>query len=300
MFTIDRKFFKDLWTALRALSLSLAVASTGMGMLFAHRFGYLDPGSTEDRLKIFLVLLAGLSAQAGTNLVNDFFEGSFKYHRPEEKTYSFLGYERTAFDLLVFAWSLASFGLAALIGLYLMITGDLRLFFFGAAGILGGYAYTGEPIVYKKRGLGAPLSFLLMGPLMVLGAYFVFAHRVDLSVVLLTLPATLFIPLLMFSNELRDYHRDLELGVKTAVVRLGFQRGKTLFIGLISASYLMICLFVATGQLPAGTLLTLFTLPMARTAYRSTSKSRKEGIPATNFLTIAFHALFLLGFFISA
>ncbi len=91
MFTIDRKFFKDLWTALRALSLSLAVASTGMGMLFARRFGYLDPSTADDRLRIFLVLLAGLSAQAGTNLVNDFFEGSFKYHRPEEKTYRFLG-----------------------------------------------------------------------------------------------------------------------------------------------------------------------------------------------------------------
>ncbi len=201
---------------------------------------------------------------------------------------------------MVFGWSLASFGLAALIGLYLMITGDLRLFFFGVAGILGGYAYTGEPIVYKKRGLGAPLSFLLMGPLMVVGAYFVFSHRVDLSVVVLTLPATLFIPLLMFSNELRDYQRDLEHGVKTAVVRLGFERGKALFIGLITSSYLMILIFVSTDQLPLGTLLTLLTVPMALAAYKSTSKSRKEGIPATNYLTIAFHALYLIGFILSS
>lgn len=103
-----KKFLQDSWVALRPLSLSLAVASTTIGILLAYREGMVFKDEVAlDILKIVLIIFGGMLVQSSANLINDFYEGSFKYHRPGEKTFRFLKYERTAFDL--FIWLFAIF-----------------------------------------------------------------------------------------------------------------------------------------------------------------------------------------------
>ncbi|MCD8502441.1 MAG: hypothetical protein LRY71_13240 [Bacillaceae bacterium] len=60
--------------------------------------------------------------------------------------------------------------------------------------MLGAYAYTGEPFVYKRKGLGAFFSLILMGPLMVLGSYVVFTENLSFTPIITALPAGLMIP----------------------------------------------------------------------------------------------------------
>ena len=120
-------------------------------------------------------------------------------------------------------------GATGLIGLVLLTITSKELLIVGLLGMIGSYAYTGEPIVYKKRGLGTPLSFLLMGPLMVYGAYVVFSESFSWSPIVLSLPVSLLIPALMLSNELRDFDRDKRLGIKTLTVRLGYLFGRNLY-----------------------------------------------------------------------
>lgn len=152
-----KTFMLDSWIALRPFSLTLAARSTTLGIVVAYREGLLFQGNTAfDIQKIALVTIAGLLAQAGANLINDYFEGSFKYQRSSEKTIRFLGAQRTCFDVYVFLWGMACFGGAALIGLYLIYITNIWMLWIGLAGIIGSYAYTGEPFVYKRHGLGIP------------------------------------------------------------------------------------------------------------------------------------------------
>jgi 1,4-dihydroxy-2-naphthoate octaprenyltransferase len=289
------KLIKDLWIALRPLSLTLAIASTTLGIVIAYKEGSVLPENLYMNLfKIFLVTLGGVLVQGGANLVNDFFEGSFKYKRPETKTYKFLKYQRTKFDLLVFAFSMACFGGTALIGLYLLYVTDIKLIYVGIAGIIGSYAYTGEPIVYKKRGLGTPLSFLLMGPLMVLGAYFVFTGKYAWNPVIISTPAALMIPLMMLSNELRDFERDKKLGLKTLVVKIGSKPGRILYFTMLVTAYGLTTALVLLDRMPFAALLVYATLPIAVKAYKKVSAAKGSGIPITNKLHIAFNAVTIL------
>ncbi|WP_040213107.1 prenyltransferase [Clostridium polynesiense] len=294
------KLIKDLWIALRPLSLTLALASTTLGMLMANREGLLFTSNrTLDIFKIVLVTIGGMSILGCANLINDFYEGSFKYHRPGEKTYKFLKYERTAFDLLVFAFSMVCIGITALIGVILMYISTTKLIYVGIAGIIGAYAYTGEPFVYKKRGLGAILSLILVGSLMVLGSYMVFAGEFSFEPVLYTLPAGLMIPLMMMSNEIRDYERDKDLGIKTLTVILGVKAGKMIYLALIVAAYLLTVIFVFIGKLPPLALAVFLTLPIAIKSYKKVSIPKTSAIRITNWLHISFNLITIIALMVS-
>jgi len=153
------------------MSLSLAIAATTFGIIAAYRQGYIsgDKGLYYGFL-VFIITAAGIASQAGANLVNDYFEGSFKYENHPTKTVNFLGKKRSYFDVFVFLSGIAALGLAGLIGLYLVYITDYYMLLIGIVGLIGSYVYTGEPFVYKSKGLGVILSFILMGPLMLLGA----------------------------------------------------------------------------------------------------------------------------------
>jgi len=289
-----KKIVKDLWIALRPLSLTLAVSSTTLGILVAWRSGMLiEDGVSLIWVRIMLVTIGGMLVQACANLVNDFYEGSFKYHRPGERTFRFLKYDRTAFDLAVFGLSMLCLAGTGLIGLVLMKLSTPSLIYIGLAGMAGAYAYTGEPFVYKKRGLGAVLSFVLMGPLMVLGAYVAVSGTYSWEPVVLAMPASLMIPLLMMSNEIRDFVRDGELGIRTLTVIVGIRAGKGIYLGLLAVAYGMTVVLMVLGRLPAEALAVLVTLPLAVKSYKKVSMPKTSGIRITNLLHIAFNGIMI-------
>jgi 1,4-dihydroxy-2-naphthoate octaprenyltransferase len=295
-----KKFIKDSWIALRPLSLTLAGGSTTIGIAAAYREGLLFNGHTMlDIIKIILITVAGLLAQAGANLINDYFEGSFRYYRSSTVKVRFLGAERTYFDIYVFLWGIACFGLASLIGLVLIYLTNLQMLFIGIIGIIGSYAYTGEPFVYKRRGLGALLSFLLMGPLMVYGAYFPFGLQFSWYPVILALPASFLIPALMISNERRDFTRDTRLSMGTLSVRIGHKPSLWLYTLLVFGAFILSVVYIVTGVYPLHSLLIFLTLPTALRAHRSVSRFEDLGIPNTNQLHWQFTLLLILSLFLA-
>ena len=293
-----KKFIMDSWIALRPLSLTLAAGSTTLGIAAAYRDGLLFNGdSVADLIKIILVTAAGLLAQAGANLINDYFEGSFRYYRTTEKKVRFLGAGRSFFDIYVFLWGMACFGLACLIGLVLIYLTNLQMLFIGIIGIIGSYAYTGEPFVYKRKGLGALLSFILMGPLMVYGAYFPFALQFSWHPVILALPASFLIPALMISNEMRDFTRDTRLSMGTLSVRIGHRLSRRIYEFLVFGAFVLSAVFIATGIYPLLALTVFMTLPPALKAHRSVVSFEGLGIPRTNRLHWQFTLLLILSLF---
>lgn len=288
------KFIKDSWKAFRPFSLTLAIGSTTLGIIAAYKMGAINFSNSRDLLLVILVTIAGLLAQSGANLVNDYFEGSFRYYRPSGRKVKFLGVDRTYFDIYVFLWAMACFGLASLIGLYLIYITDYKMLIIGLIGIFGAYAYTGEPFVFKRKGLGVPISFITMGPLMVLGASYPFTKELSLYPILLSLPASFIIPALMISNEMRDFQRDANLSLGTLSVRIGSKLSTYIYRFLVFGSYILTAIYVVLGFYPITTLLVFITLPIALKAHRAVCKFEKLGIPYTNNLHWTFTLLLIV------
>lgn len=290
-----KKLISDLWIAFRPLSLTLALGSTTLGIIGAYREGHLFVNNIyNDIFKIIIITIAGLLAQSGANLINDYFEGSFRYYRPSGRQIKFLGAHRTYFDVLVFLLGMACFGGASLIGLYLIYVTNINMLFIGLIGVIGAYAYTGEPFVYKRRGLGVPLSFILMGPLMVFGAYYSFSLSFSWYPILLSIPPTLFIPALMLSNEMRDYNRDNRLSLGTLSVRVGSKYTKFLYSLLVFGAFTLTILYVILGLYPIISLIVFITFFTALKAHKCVMNNQGLGIPYTNNLHLSFNFIIIL------
>lgn len=298
--TYYKKLIKDLWIAFRPLSITLALGSTTLGITAAYREGLLFADNLQlDIIKIFLITLAGVFAQGGANLINDYFEGSFRYYRPSGRKVKFLGKNRTYFDVLVFMLGMLCFAGASLIGLYLVYITNLYMLIIGLIGVIGAYAYTGEPFVYKRHGLGIPLSFILMGPLMVFGAYYPFALKFSWYPILIGIPPTLLIPALMISNEMRDFARDQRLSLGTLSVRIGHQPIKALYGLLVFGAFILTIVYIIAGSYPMLALVVFITFPLALKAHGAVIQFKGLGIPNTNRLHWTFNTLIILSLILS-
>lgn len=295
-----KSLIKNYWIALRVFSLTLAFASTTFGIIAAYINGYFENNSKS--FMIFLVIIitiAGLASQAGANLINDFFEGSFKYPPQGTKTITFLKRKRTYFDVFVFISGIAVLLLAGLIGLYLVYLTDIWMLIIGLIGLIGSYAYTGEPFVYKRRGLGVPLSFILMGPLMALGAYYAIAGSFSVTPILLNLPTSLLIPALMISNEMRDFFRDKKFALGTMSVRIGSKLSAILFISLMSGVYVLTVIYIIIGFFPVYSIVSFITLPYAIRAIKNVKNYKNLGIRNTTKVHLYYSLIVIACFIIS-
>lgn len=291
------KLLKEIWIASRPLSLSLAIYSTTLGIIIAYN-EINFPLNKDNLILITLVTIAGLFVQTGTNFINDYFECEYKNLHFDGKKYYFLGKKRSWFDILIFILGITSFLITGLLGIILIFLSTKKLLIIGLIGIIGGYSYTGEPIVYKKKGLGTLLSFLLMGPLMILGSYLVFTEYFSITPIILGMPVSLLLPVLMLSNEIRDYKRDKKLGIKTMTVRIGYKNGKMIYLSSMILAYLLTVIYTFIGIFPYQTLLVFITAPLAVKAYKNVSKAKSKGVPISNQLHLSFGLIQIITYLI--
>lgn len=282
-------YIKEYIIALRLMSLTLALAATSFGIIAAYRLDEMSNKNTFYAVfLITIITIAGLLSQVGANLINDYFEGSFKYRDYSKTKVKFLGKERSYFDIFVFLSGLAALGIACLIGIYLIYITDIYMFIIGIIGIIGSYAYTGEPFVYKTKGLGVPLSFVLMGPLMTFGAFYPFAQTFSWYPILLGLPVSMFVPAMMIGNEMRDFSRDERLSIGTLSVIIGPRFSLLLYQFLVFGAFILTIFYVILGLYPIQSLLALLLLPLAIKASRCVKRFERLSIPYTNQIHLSY------------
>ncbi len=265
--------------ALRPFSLIVALATCGLGVSLA----WLD--GARDSWLAGLVLFNGLLLQIAVNLINDQRDIDSERFDDAQKAAirrnTRIGY--------------AAMTLAVLIGLYLVSLRGWPLLLLGMVGVFGAWGYTGGRINYKSRGLGILLVFLLMGVLLIGGAYYVVAGGYNLRVFWLSLPFSLLSSLLLLSNELRDYEADLAEGIRTLSVRLGYEFGVRLYYGLSAAIYLLSVLLYRAGLLQGLWLLlvTAVALWQPLKLLRAPPSLRRRLTPLTGRLYLLFGLAFI-------
>ncbi len=220
----------------RPFSLVVAVVSCGLGIFMGLR------EMASPLLLVVAVLVAGLLLQVGVNLIND---------KGDLGRFSESGDKRRSRSQILFNYrlGLVSFGIAIGIGLALVALRGWVLLAIGVVGVAGAFAYTTEPINYKRRGMGVVLVFWLMGVLMVEGAYLAVTGDLSWSVFWHSLPVSCLISLLLLSNEIRDYERDQEEGVATLTVRIGLAKARRLYWILIVTAFALGGVYAVRGDL---------------------------------------------------
>jgi len=144
-----------------------------------------------------------------------------------------------------------AFALAVLVGLYLVWLRGPAIVALGLIGLLGGWGYTAPPLEYKNRALGVPLVFLLMGPLMVEGAYFAVSGTWSLTALVLSIPVGLLVAAILHGNDWRDIREDSRAGIATISTRLGQRWAHYGYVGLVLGAYIVLALSVIADILPA-------------------------------------------------
>ena len=223
--------------ALRPFSLVVAVVSCGLGILIAWDDGYQNP------YLALWIMLGGILAQAGINLVNDIEDLPLipKSHPQYSRITGMINRNTKA--------GLICFMLASAIGLYLISKQGWPLFMLILISGLASLSYNFGPINFKHRGLAMVQVFLLMGIFMVQGAYLAMSGHFSSQALLHSIPISLLISLLLLSNELRDWETDKDKNIQTLTVRIGYKNSVNLYWALIIASYLLAAIFFASGQL---------------------------------------------------
>ncbi len=224
--------------ALRPFSLSVAVISCSLGILLAWKQGYQNPHLS------LMILVGGVAAQAGINFINDLEDLN---HLPvDDLTSTHLRglIKRNA------AAGMLCFMLAGIIAFYLIIMQGWMLFLVIMLSAILAVSYNFGPLNFKHRGLAIVQVFLLMGIVMVQGAYFSISGQFSFQVFLYSIPVSVLISLLLLSNELRDWETDQRVGAFTLTVRIGFFNARRLYWLLVLVCYTVVILYYFAGYLP--------------------------------------------------
>jgi 1,4-dihydroxy-2-naphthoate octaprenyltransferase len=230
------------YRAIRPFTLSASVVPVVVGSVLASHYGAFNG------FRFALVMAGSLLVQSGTNLIDEYADEaqdtaqSKKIQAP---------YKVIALGLLtpraVLGGALTCFGLAIVIGIYLVVHTGWPLALVCLASLGVAYSYSAGPWPLGNLGLGELLVFLFMGPLMVLSSFYVQVHTLHWPAVWLSLPVGCLVTAILVVNNLRDTEEDQHSGKVTLVTLWGPQPVIWLYDLLLLIAFGSVAVLVVSG-----------------------------------------------------
>ncbi len=217
----------------------------------------------------FLAALAGaLLIQMATNFANDYSD----FHRGAD-THERLGPTRvTQAGLIspaaVLRAIVITFGLATLVGVYLVWVGGWPIVAIGVASIICALAYTGGPWPYGYHGLGEVFVFVFFGLVAVGGSAYLQTDTLTPLALAAGVPVGLLITNILVVNNLRDLETDRAANKRTLAVLMGDRATRRQYALLAVLAYLAPVAMLLSGLAGTWVLLPLLTIPLV---YRAVS-----------------------------
>ena len=245
------------WRATRPFTFTASVTPVLVGSAAAIRDHHFHP------VTFAAALVGSVAIQAATNLANEYYD----YARGTDSKAS-PGPGHVIQDGLlaprtVLAGSIGLFALGSLLGLWLVAVAGWPVLVLGVLSVLAAYTYTGGPAPSGYIGLGDLVVFVFMGPVIVLGAYYVQAQTISPAAVWASVPMATLVTAILVVNNLRDIEDDRRKGKRTLATFIGPAATRVEFILLIAAAYASVVIGVGLRTLPPSALLTLATAVLA-------------------------------------
>ncbi|WP_309891766.1 1,4-dihydroxy-2-naphthoate polyprenyltransferase [Archangium sp.] len=247
-------------------------------------------------------LVGAMLIQIGTNLTNDYYD--FKKGADTEER---LGPKRVTQSGLiapgtVLASALLCFGLAVVVGIYLVVVGGWPIVAIGLASVLAGYAYTGGPFPLAYNGLGDVFVFAFFGLVAVPGTFYVQALTVGPAAWWAAIPVGAVGTAILVVNNLRDETTDMKANKRTLVVRFGATAGKAEYVALLVAAYATPVVMWGLGLASPWVLLALLSAPVAVPPLKRVMGAKgaelNPALGGTAKLQLVFGLLFSVGLYL--
>jgi len=271
-----------------------AYSASVVPVLLGTALAYFDQGQFN-YLFFIAAMLGGVLLHTGTNLVSEYFDLKAGADTPDSFGSSRILVEKLMEPKDVLRGGIVAFGVAFLIGVYLVYHLGWVIVALGLIGILGGYFYTADPFGYKYKALGEPLVFTLMGPLMVFGAYYVQTQQISWTPVLVSLPISILVAAILNANNLRDITHDTRAGFVTIPSLIGWKPSKRNYKLLVMSAYVTLIVLVITKVAPVWTLVALISLIPSIKLHKITNAARPDtpgDLATLDVSTAQLHMLF--------
>ncbi len=252
--------YRNWYLASRPWSFTMTAISVSVG-------GALSAIDGSFSWALYLITLLGtILLHAATNLINDYYDVksgvdtrdvSTAQYRPHPLVEGKLNAEQVRRAAYVL------YGLSIAIGMYLAATRGWELLWIGLIGAFSSFTYTAPPLKYKYSALGELSVFIMWGPLMVAGAYFVQRQAFSMNAFWISLPFGVLVALVLLANNIRDIIHDRDKGILTLAIVLGRRKGLLLYATLVVLAYLGIILMSLFGPLYLWSLIVLLSVPLA-------------------------------------
>lgn len=278
---------------IRALRLPFLTAS-----VIPFIFGSLIERRHFNLAGFLLGLIAVCSSHLAANLLNDYADSKSGVDWQDRRFWGFFGgsklIQEKIFSEGFYLKAAICFGLVALAAALLLaalLKNILVLPVFALVSFLG-WAYSCPPLKLSYRRMGEIVIFLLFGPAVVMGGYFIQAKVFpDLKSFFLSLPFAFFITAVLFTNEVPDYPQDKEAGKFTWAGITGPDAAYLLYALLVLFGFIsIIVLFAAEFLGPAALAASLFVYQAACAAkILRLYPEDKEKLVRASRLTIGLH-----------
>ncbi|MBU1087710.1 MAG: prenyltransferase [Candidatus Omnitrophica bacterium] len=249
---------------IRALRIPFITAS-----LIPFFSGTLLQTGSIDYLKFALGLLAVIATHLGANLMNDYSDSKSGADWHDQKFYGFFGgskliqenvlsekfYLKTA-KVCMFIACFAVIGLSVrgsdlkIIGLFLGI-------------LFLGISYSYGPLKFSYRCLGEIVVFILFGPAIVMGAYFIQTNIFPtLAGFFLSLPFAFLIAGILIANEVPDLPEDLKAAKFNLVSLVGVKKAYLLYYGVMGLGFCFVLVNILINTLSLVSLSVFLLIPL--------------------------------------
>ncbi len=267
----------------RAAVFSMTATSGLIGALLAVGAARLTPGEIEVNWLYLVLAVVGLViAHAANNMINDYFdlEGGVDtddYVRALYAPHPILSGWVTKRQLggailLANAVDLA-------IMLFLTAARGPLVIAFALAGLFISVFYVAPPIRLKHHGLGEPGVFIVWGPLMVVGTFFVATGSIPAWTWIASLPYAILVTTVLFGKHIDKIVADTKKGVRTLPVILGEARARTVARWLMIAFYPIVVGAVLAGWIGPWVALVVLGIPRLLEVLKTFSAPRPEVAP---------------------
>jgi 1,4-dihydroxy-2-naphthoate octaprenyltransferase len=132
---------------------------------------------------------------------------------------------------------------------------------FALSGLFISVFYVAPPLKLKHRGLGEPGVFIVWGPLMIAGTFFVSTGQLPPWVWAASIPYAILVTTVLFGKHVDKLPADTAKGIHTLPVILGDERARWISQVLMVSFFVAVGLLVLTGTFGVWTLLSFGAVP---------------------------------------
>lgn len=229
-----------------------------------------------------LAILGLVVAHAANNMINDYFdlEGGIDtddYVRAQYAPHPILSGWVTKRQLGTAILLMNAIDLAILV--FLMSQRGWLVAAFALGGLFVSVFYVAPPIRLKHIGLGEPGVFVVWGPLMTVGTFFVATGQIPGWAWIASLPYAILVTTVLFGKHIDKIDADTKKGVRTMPVLLGEARARRVAQVLMVAFYPIVVGAVLAGWIGPWVLLVVLGIPRLLTVLRTFNAPRPEVAP---------------------